>query len=231
MHADVRRGAGRRREEGARAQRAVCCRCTRSCSSRPNPIPVKWALAADGPDRGRHPPAAGAAVEAVPRAGHGGNPVGGYWVCLTGAGPVTFAPLRRGGRAVEGAGLEFQLHLHRCTWVRIPPSPPTLAPPSTTNFVPESAAHISTSVSFRPSTAFAVSNVRLPVPAFCRMYVTPTLAFQQIGHGHGAGRRALDPHAAGFARRSDIDRRQRSADLDGGTGCDLPFLNAAALPA
>src|SRR4029453_19222593 len=31
---------------------------------------------------------------------------------------------RGGGRVVEGAGLEFQLHLHRCTWVRIPPSPP-----------------------------------------------------------------------------------------------------------
>ena len=82
------------------------------------------------PDPGRHPPAAGAAVEAVPRPGDGGDPVGRHRVCLTDAGQVTCAPrfpgedFRRGGRAVEGAGLEFQLHLHRCTWVRIPPSPP-----------------------------------------------------------------------------------------------------------
>jgi hypothetical protein len=46
------------------------------------------------------------------------------WTSRVDGGRVPFRPLRRGGRVVEGAGLEFQLHLHGCTWVRIPPSPP-----------------------------------------------------------------------------------------------------------
>ena len=66
---DVRRGAGRRREEGARAQPSRCCRCTSSLFIETSPSPVKWAMARDGPDRVRPAPAAGAAVRALPRAG------------------------------------------------------------------------------------------------------------------------------------------------------------------
>ena len=59
---DVRRRAGRRREDARARSTFGCCRCTSTLFVEANPIPVKWALAADGPDRVRHAPADDAAL-------------------------------------------------------------------------------------------------------------------------------------------------------------------------
>ena len=57
-----RRRARRQRGRGAQARCDSCSRCTRRMFLESNPIPVKWALRPPGPDPGRHPPAADAAV-------------------------------------------------------------------------------------------------------------------------------------------------------------------------
>ena len=103
----------------------------------PNPIPVKWAVARLGLiERGIRLPLTPlserleaemlAAMKATGREVSPDRRAHSITSATSrvGGGRVPFRPLWRGGRAVEGAGLEFQLHLNGCTWVRIPPSPP-----------------------------------------------------------------------------------------------------------